>query len=129
MTDSDPAEALIMTWYYWARSYREFLWHSNISPMFRSAYSGITHDPDIEREDREAKIARQQAEQVDVCIDELPTWQMRSAVSLHAASKAAGAKVFRNPRMNAVQLHETYLEAKTLLTHMFVRRGLIANNA
>jgi len=129
MNGTDPVEDLIMTWYYWARAYREFLWYSNTSPIFRSTHSGITHDQDVEREDRDARIARQQAEQVDVCIDQLPTWQMRSAVGLHAANKAAGAKVFRNPRMSAVQLHETYLEAKALLTPMFIRRGLMVDNA
>jgi len=114
-----------MTWYYWARSQREPLDYPHVSPAFWPARSGITHEADVERDEREARIARQQAEQVDVCIDELPTWQMRSAVGLHAASKAAGAKVFRNPRMSAPEQHAAYLNAKALLIPKFIRRGLM----
>jgi len=121
----DPAEDLIMTWYYWARSYRPALGYSGKSPMFWSVKPGITHEEGIAREEREEKIARQQAEQVDVCIDELPSWQMRSAVTLHAANKAARAKVYRNPRMSAEQMHHTYQEAKALLAAKFIKRGLM----
>jgi len=121
----DPAEDLIMTWYYWARSCREFLGYPKMSPIFTSAKPGITHEEDVAREEREERIARQQAEQVDVCIDELPTWQMRSAVTLHAANKAARVKVYRNPRMSAEQMHHTYQEAKALLAAKFIKRGLM----
>jgi len=123
---ADLAEALIMTWYHWARSHREPLGYPGKSPMFWPAKTGITRDEDIERDERDARIARQQAEQVDVCIDELPTWQMRSAVGLHAASKAAGVKVLRNPRMSAQEQHAAYLDAKALLIPKFIRRGLMA---
>lgn len=122
----DPAEELIMTWYYWARSHREFLGFSNGSPMFRAAKSGMTRDPSTEKDERELRIARMQAQQVNVCIDGLPNWQMRVAVDLHAANKAAGNRVFSNPRMTPEQLHEAYQEAKELLIPMFVRRGLMS---
>ena len=121
----DPAEDLIMTWYYWARSHREFLGHANGSPMFRAAKSGITRDASAERDERDLRIARMQAEQVDACIDSLPTWKMRSAVDLHAACRAARATVYRNPSMTPEQLHEAYQEAKELLVEMFVDRGLM----
>jgi len=122
---ADMAETLIMTWYHWARAHRPALGYPGKSPMFWPAKMGMTRDESIERDERDARIARQQAEQVDVCIDELPTWQMRSAVGLHAASKAAGAKVFRNPRMSAPQQHAAYLDAKALLIPKFIRRGLM----
>jgi len=125
LQENDPAEGLIMTWYRWTQSHREFLGYPNVSPTFRVAKSGITHDEIIDREDRDARIARLQAEQVDACIDALPTWQMRSAVGLHAANKAAGSQIYRNPRMSTQQLHQAYQEAKTLLIPMFVMRGLM----
>ncbi|WP_315132826.1 hypothetical protein [Achromobacter marplatensis] len=123
----DPAEELIMTWYYWARSHREFLGYSNGSPMFRAAKSGMTRDPQTEKDERELRIARLQAQQVDVCIDSLPSWQMRAAVDIHAANKAAGNRVLSNPRLSPEQLHAAYQEAKERLIPMFIRRGLMAD--
>lgn len=122
----DPAEDLIMTWYRHTLACRPHLGHSNASPMFRAAKSGITHDAGTEADERDLRIARRQAEQVDVCIDQLPNWKLRAAVDVHAANRHAGNQLVRNPRMTPEELHEAYQEAKAMLIPMFVRRGLMS---
>lgn len=121
---ADPAEELIMTWYRYTLACRPHLGHSNASPMFKDAKPTRGHTDDTLSE-RELRIARSQAQQVDVCIDALPTWQMRAAVDIHAGNRHAGNRLMRNARMTPEQLHEAYQEAKALLIPMFIRRGLM----
>lgn len=128
-SQADPAEDLIMTWYRYTLACKPHLGHSNASPMFKDAKPGLTRDIDgqAERDERELRIARMQAQQVDVCIDSLPTWQMRAAVDIHAGNRHAGNRLMRNARLTPEQLHEAYQDAKALLIPMFIRRGLMAD--
>lgn len=123
---ADAAEELIMTWYRYTLACRPHLGHSNASPMFKDAKPtrGRTEET---LDERDMRIATSQARQVDVCIDSLPTWQMRAAVDIHAANRHAGNRLLRNPRLSPEQLHEAYQEAKELLVPMFIRRGLMAD--
>lgn len=121
---ADAAEELIMTWYRYTLACRPHLGHSNASPMFKDAKPtrGRTEET---LDERDMRIATSQARQVDVCIDALPTWQMRAAVDIHAGNRHAGNRLMRNARMTPEQLHEAYQEAKALLIPMFIRRGLM----
>ncbi|MNK33404.1 hypothetical protein D3C87_518850 [compost metagenome] len=123
---TDAAEDLIMTWYRYTLACRPHLGHSNASPMFKDAKPTRGHTEDT-LSDREIRIATLQAKQVHVCWEQLPTWQMRAAVDIHAGNRHAGNRLMRNARLSPEQLHEAYQDAKALLIPMFIRRGLMAD--
>lgn len=119
--ESEQIEALVMDWYFWTRNYRPKLGAPSRTSFAHGAASDYVHESD---DDRDARLAVDRAEQVDVCIDAL-RWQLRSALGLHAANKAAGAEVFSNPRLSREEQHAAYQEAKSELLRPLVLRGLV----
>lgn len=118
--ESDQVEALIMEWYHWSRGYRPQLGVGRVSAFAR----GMTSDDTYDDEDVDARLAATRGEQTELCIDELP-WQQRSAIGVHAGNKAAGARVFSNPRLTPAQQHAAYQEAKAALLPLLRRRALV----
>lgn len=118
--ESDQVEALIMEWYHWSRGYRPQLGVGRVSAFAR----GMTSDEAYDDEDVDARLAATRGEQTELCIDELP-WQQRSAIGVHAGNKAAGARVFSNPRLTPAQQHAAYQEAKAALLPALRRRALV----
>lgn len=119
--ESEQIEELLLTWYYWAQAHREQLGYSRVSPGFQYADSSDVHEDD---EDRDARLNRLVAEQVDACLNGLPV-ELRAAVGLHTANRAAGADVYRNPRCSAEEQHRRYQEAKLQLLPLLRRRDLV----
>ncbi|AMG38448.2 hypothetical protein AL504_21910 [Achromobacter xylosoxidans] len=118
--ESDQVEALIMEWYHWSRGYRPALGVGRVSAFAR----GMTANEAYDDEDVDARLAAARGEQTELCIDELP-WQQRSAIGVHAGNRAAGARVFSNPRLTPEQQHAAYQEAKVALLPALRRRGLV----
>jgi hypothetical protein len=119
--ESLEVEELLMTWYHWCQSHREFLGASRVAPGFSHMESNETYD---DGEETDAKIDRFNAEQVNLCFDILPVSQ-KAAIGVHTANKAAGADVFRNPRMTAAESHAIYQQAKEDLLPLLRKRGII----
>jgi len=119
--ESEQIEELILVWYYWSKAHREQLSYSRVSPGFEHAQ---THDVYDDNDDRDAKLNRYNAEQVDVCLNTLDVL-LRAAVGLHAANKAAGASVFSSPRLTREEQHAMYKVAKEALLPMLRKRLLI----
>ncbi|ANN74595.1 hypothetical protein BAU08_05760 [Bordetella bronchialis] len=121
--ESEQVEELIMTWYRWTAGYRPHLDGPRISPYCRGAEAAVgqTNSTDAERD---ARLAIATAQQVEPCIMSLH-WQLRSAIGIHAGNRAAGAEVYRNPRMTAEQVHQQYQQAKVELLPQLRRRGLV----
>lgn len=119
--ESEQIEELVMIWYGWTIRYRPQLGAPRISVYGKGSGSA---DHYVEAEEVDARIDADKAEQVDVCIDQLP-WQKRSAVDIHACRKASGISVMRNPRMQGVNIHVEYQAAKEILLPMLRRRGMI----
>ena len=71
----------------------------------------VPDDAYVDSEDVDARLNAARCQQVDLCIDELP-WQQRAAIGVHAGNKAAGAAVFRNPRLSPQAQHAAYLDAR-----------------
>lgn len=118
--ESDQVEALIMEWYHWSRGYRPPLGVGRVSAFAR----GMSADEAYDDEDVDARLAASRGEQTELCIDELP-WQQRAALGVHAGNKAAGARVFSNPRLTPAQQHAAYQEAKAALLPALRRRALV----
>lgn len=121
--ESEQIEALVMVWYRWTRAYRPNLGFGRISIYARGVSDATCGD----EEEIDQRLAAVQAEQVELCIDAL-RWQLRAAVGIHAGNKAAGACVFRNPRLTPQQQHAAYQEAKAELLPLLRRRGLVKNS-
>lgn len=119
--ESEQVEELVMLWYRWTAGYRPHLGGPRVSPYVRG---GALDEAQPTRDDADDHLDARLAEQVEVCIDEL-RWQLRSAVGIHAANKAAGAKVYRNPRLTEAEQHAAYQEAKTELLPALRRRSLV----
>lgn len=120
--ESEQVEELVMVWYHWSKSHREQLGYSRVSPGFVHAQTYEGYD---DSDDRDAKIARYDAEQMDFCINQLEVLQ-RAAIGIHAANKAACNKIFRSPRMTTEEQHRAYKDAKQALLPMLVRRNLVS---
>ena len=120
--ESEQIEDLILVWFHWSKAHREQLGYSRVSPGFVHAQ---THEVYDDNDDRNAKLARYTAEQVEACINTLDVL-LRAAVGIHAANKAAGASVFRSPRLTRDEQHAMYKAAKDALFPMFVRRNLVS---
>ncbi|MFY3456952.1 hypothetical protein ACOTJD_09845 [Achromobacter xylosoxidans] len=118
--ESEQIEALVMVWYRWTSAYRPNLGAGRVSIYAR----GVSEAVDGDADEIDQRLAAAQAEQVDVCIDSL-RWQLRAAIGIHAGNKAAGARVFSNPRLTPEQQHAAYQEAKAELMPALRRRGLI----
>lgn len=119
--ESDQVEALIMEWYHWSRGYRPKLGVGRVSAFARGM---MPDDAYVDDEDIDARLTAARGEQTELCIDELP-WQQRSAIGVHAGNKAAGARVFSNPRLTPEQQHTAYQEAKAALLPALRRRSLV----
>ena len=119
--DSDQVEDLILVWFYWSKAHREQLSYSRVSPGFQHAETPDVYD---DADDRDAKLSRYTAEQVDVCINALDVL-LRAAIGIHAANKAAGSAIFRSPRMTREEQHAMYQAAKESLLPMLRKRLLI----
>lgn len=126
MTDdvSSQIEDLLVVWHCWMQAQRPWLGAPRVSPGFAHADSTDVYD---DGDDRDDKINRYQAEQVNVCIDEL-RFEYRLVISVHAKNKAAGSAVFRNPRLAYLSpeaRHAAYQEAKVALAQRLYKRDLI----
>ena len=119
--ESEQIETLVMQWYFWTSGYRPHLSGPRVAAFARGAASEYVHET---RDDVDARIRAATAEQVDVCIDAL-RWQLRAAIGIHAANKAAGNEVYRNPRLTPEQQHAAYQEAKAELLRPLAARGLV----
>lgn len=122
---SDQVEDLLVVWHCWMQAQREFLGAPRVSPGFAHADSTDVYEDGGDRDD---KINRYQAEQVNVCIDEL-RFEYRLVISVHAKNKATGATVFRNPRLQYLSpeaRHAAYQEAKVALLQRLLKRSLIS---
>lgn len=119
--ESEQIEELLMRWYEWARAYRPALGAPRVSPYGRGVESSDVYS---DGDDVDARIAAADAEAVDACLNEL-TWQARAAVGIHIANRAAGAEVYRNPRMTAEESHQHYQQAKMDLLPLLQRRGML----
>jgi len=119
--ESEQIEELLLTWYYWADAHREQLGYRRVSPGFQYADSTEVHEDD---DDRDARLNRYVAEQVDACLLALPV-DLRAAVGIHTANRAAGNEVYRNPRCTPEEQHRRYQEAKLQMLPLLRRRDLI----
>jgi len=119
--ESEQIEELLMVWYYWAKADKFQQGYDKHAPSCRMADRSDVH---ATQEDIDARIDTYDAEQVDVCINELPL-MLRAAIGVHTANKAARATVFRNNRLTREEQHAKYQEAKTLLLPMLLRRQLV----
>ncbi|MFY3333330.1 hypothetical protein ACOTEH_23905 [Achromobacter xylosoxidans] len=117
--ESEQIEALVMVWFRWTRAYRPNLGAGRVSIYARGVSEAVDDADEIDQ-----RLAAAQAEQVDICIDSL-RWQLRAAIGIHAGNKAAGARVYSNPRLTPEQQHAAYQEAKAELMPALRRRGLI----
>ena len=123
---SEQVEELILVWHYWMAAQREYLGVGRVSPGFAHA---DTTDVYEDGDDRDDKINRYQAEQVNVCVDEL-CFEHRLVIGVHAKNKASGVAVWRNPRLQYLSpeaRHAAYQEAKVALTQRLIKRDLIRN--
>lgn len=121
--ESEQIEELVMVWFRWTRAYRPNLGAGRVSIYAR----GMWESGETDAEEIDQRLATAQAEQMDVCIDSL-RWQLRAAIGVHAGNRAAGARVFNNPRMTPQQQHAAYQEAKTELLPALRRNGLVIGN-
>lgn len=120
--EADRAEALIMDWYHWTKGYRPKLGVGRVAAFARGM---VPDDAYVDSEAVDERLNATRCQQVDLCIDELP-WQQRAAIGVHAGNKAAGACVFRNPRLSPQEQHAAYLEARAALLPALRRRGLLS---
>lgn len=121
---SEQIEDLLVVWHCWMQAQRPYLGAPRVSPGFAHADSTEVYDDGNDRDD---KINRYQAEQVNVCIDEL-RFEYRLVISVYAKNKAAGTSVFRNPRLQYLSpeaRHAAYQEAKVALAQRLLKRNLI----
>lgn len=119
--ENDEIEDLLMVWYYWARADRPQLGHSRTSPGFELVERSDVY---VDSDDIDARVNAYDAEQVDVCINELPL-MMRAAIGVHTANKAEGKAASRNSRTTPEAQHRQYQEAKVRLLPMLRGRGLL----
>lgn len=123
---SEQVEELLLAWHRWQGAYSEKLGMPRCSPTCRECEIPAKNQTDQERSEAvDAKIFKRNGETVDACVDALPRWEHRAALQTSLTNKRAGYSVFKNPRLTAEQSHEFYQEAKSLLLHKFVTRGLI----
>lgn len=125
--ESEQVEDLIMTWYRWTLGYRPHLDGPKVSPYCRGA-DAAAGDTNATAEERDDRLAVATAQQVEPCIMSLH-WQLRAAIGIHAGNRAAGAAVYRNPRLSAEQAHQQYQQAKVELLPLLSRRGLVRKAA
>ena len=81
--ESEQIEELVMVWFHWSKSHREQLGYSRVSPGFVHAQ---THEVYDDNDDRDAKLARYTAEQVEACLNTLDVL-LRAAVGLGLQAK------------------------------------------
>ena len=126
LDESEQVETLLLAWHRWQSIYKVATGLPRCDPTCREYRSGDTRLTDQERsEQADAKILKANSEQVEACVDALPTWQHRAAIQMSMTNKRAGYSVFSNPRLSQEEAHEFYQAAKELLLPKFVTRGLI----
>ncbi|AHG63171.1 hypothetical protein [Advenella mimigardefordensis] len=124
MTQNESAqmEELLQVWWRHNRAYRPALDAPKACPFTREAKPDDTY---IDGDEIDARIAANQAEQMEAEIDLLP-FMHRAALSVTVGNKVLGNTIFKNPRISREEQHRMYQEAKEQLLMPFVRRGLMA---
>lgn len=124
MTNEESAriEDLLMTWYEYERRYRPALGAPRVSVSCRG-YQPDSGDVHESGSDWDERLNRVTAETVSFCLDKLAV-PHRAAIGVHCRNKAAGASVWRSPRVIGEQ-HEVYQAAKEALHPHFKRAGLM----
>ncbi|MEK6420009.1 MAG: hypothetical protein V4801_10410 [Burkholderia gladioli] len=122
--ESEQVEAVLREWYRWQirQSHAVLLSHF-YRPEDRTCRGYVT--PTTETEDDEDAYQGaddMQSEQVQLCVDLLPTEQ-RAAISVSMRNKECGAQVWSSARVRAA--HEAYQAAKETLLPMLIRRGVV----
>lgn len=125
LEESEEIEELLAIWYDWSQSYRPALGAPRASPFVRLApQSNIEHDPEDAAARADERINANLAEQVELCIDQLPGIQYKAAINLSLRNKR-GPAVWRNPRQTTEESHRIYQQAKELLMPMLRKRNVM----
>jgi hypothetical protein len=123
MTEDQSAqvEDLLQVWYAWTMRYRPPL-----GAPRAAIYARCLESSDIyaDAEEIDARIAAEQARQVEACIDTLSPLH-KSVVGIHAANRYVGQAVFKNPRLTPEATHALYIEAKQLMFPLLVSCSLL----
>lgn len=119
--ESEELEELLMTWYRWAKAYREHLGYRRVAPGFRDVSDQDGYGCDDETD---ARLNRHVAEQVDACLNALPL-DLRAAVGVSLRNRDAPQQVFRNPRCSPEEQQRRYQEAQYRLLPMLRRRDVM----
>ncbi|VVE12680.1 hypothetical protein PCA20602_02717 [Pandoraea capi] len=121
---SDQIEELLRDWYRWQirQSHAETLSHF-YRPTDMTCRQYVTPQWDGDDETDYQWADDRVAEQVQLCVDQLPAEQ-RAAISVSMRNKECGAQVWRSAR--AITPHETYHAAKVALLPKFVAKHLIS---
>ncbi|AXK61524.1 hypothetical protein [Burkholderia sp. IDO3] len=121
---SQQIEELLLTWYRWQirQSHAEQLAHY-YRPEDRTCrgYESPMTDEEL-GEQADQWVEDQQAEQVQLCVDTLPSDQ-RAAISVSMRNKECGRDVWSSRRVG--QQHATYQAAKEALLPMLTARHLV----
>ncbi len=115
--EREELEELLMTWYRWAKAYREHLGYRRVAPGFRDVSDQDGYGDDDETD---ARLNRHVAAQVDACLEALPL-DLRAAVGISLRNKDAPQQVFRNPRCSPEEQQRRYQEAQCRLLPMLRR--------
>ncbi len=120
---SEQIEELLRDWYRWQirQSHAETLAHF-YRPTDTTCRAYATPRGGDDENDGYQWADDRVAEQVQLCVDELPIEQ-RAAISVSMRNKECGAQVWRSGR--AGEQHETYQAAKVALLPMLVSRQLL----
>ena len=119
-TEADQAEALIMDWYHWTRGYRPKLGVGRIAARARHGAG--------------RRLCRQRRRGCAFERRALPAGGLVHRRAALAAARrhrracrqqAAGAAVFRNPRLSPQAQHAAYLDARAALLPALRRRALL----
>jgi len=131
--ESNQIEELLNEWYAWQAGYTLRLGYGRVDPTcrgFSESDRAVSADDRAEEADR--KAAKRRAEQVDLCVDELP-WQERAAIQRHmkaktvdAMNRACAASVWHDARIyGQPNMHELYQQAKRSICMQLRRRGVL----
>lgn len=127
MTQEESAEIeeLLVIWFDWSQAYRPALGAPRASSFARnSPSSSVEYDEADAAEAADQRINAALAEQVELCIDELPGLQYRAAIGVSMRNKR-GPAVWRNNRHNSEDQHRIYQQAKALLLPLLRKRELM----
>lgn len=127
LEQSEEIEDLLAIWYDWSQAYKPALGAPPASPFARLAKSSeANYHADDAAEIADERINSDLAEQVDLCIDELPGVKYRAAIDTSMRNKR-GPAVWRSGRHSIEEQHQIYQEAKGLLMPLLRKRGVMRN--